>query len=212
MLGNPQLDPEVNNQLDLTFEWRTKGSQVNVDLFVSYLQDYISSLIDTSLSPRLPMSPGVRQYVNIDKAIKTGFEISWVQNLPLGMQHQMGLAYTYAQDIERDEALPEIPPIDLRYALSGKYFKGRLVPEVMFRYVAEQSRVSQEFGETITPTFALLDVKMAYHFSDKFSVAAGVNNVFDKNYYEHLNRSVRGTSDPIYARGRNVFANLSVRF
>ena len=86
MLGNPMLDPEVNNQLDLTLEWKTPSKfVVDVDVFFAYMQDFISSVIDTTLTPRLPTSPGVRQFVNIDNAFKTGFEISWSQKINQGI-------------------------------------------------------------------------------------------------------------------------------
>ncbi|WP_299363586.1 TonB-dependent receptor [Winogradskyella sp.] len=213
MLGNPDLNPEVNNQVDVTLQWTPyKKTKVNIDVFVSYLQDYISSVINPNFDPRLPSSPGVRQFINIDEVFKTGFEISWSQKLFAGLQHQLGIAYTYGQDMERDEPLPEIAPLDLRYVLSGSYFKNKLSPEIAFRYVAEQSRISNEFGETVTPSFTLLDINIGYEISDKLSINAGVNNLFDENYYEHLNRSVRGTNDPIFAPGRNVFANLNLTF
>ncbi len=213
MLGNPELDSEVNNQIDVTLQWMpSEHTAINVDVFASYLQDYISSIIDPGLEPRLPMSPGVRRFVNIDDAFKTGFEISWSQQLFAKLHHQLGIAYTYGQDLERDEPLPEIAPLDLRYTLSGSYLKDKLRPELMFRYVAEQTRVSTEFGEDTTPSFALLDVKVGYQVTDKLSLNTGINNLLDENYFEHLNRSVRGTNNPVFAPGRNVFVNLNFTF
>ncbi len=209
MLGNPQLAPEVNNQADLTFAWQKGQTAVQVDAFAAYLQDAISSVIDTSLSPRIPMSPGVRQFINIDQAFKTGVELRWVQQLVWGLHHTLSAAYTYGQDLERSEPLPEIAPLDLRYALSGSYVRDKLLPEVSFRYVMQQERISSEFGETVTPAFALLDLKIAYVISDALSAKIGVNNLLNTNYYEHLNRSVQGTANPIFAPGRNGFVSLS---
>ena len=212
LVGNPQLSPEVNNQMDITLQWSKTHTSINIDVFAGYLQDYISSLIDPDLSPRLPMSPGVRRYINIEDAFKTGFEFSWTQQLLLDLQHQLGIAYTYAQDLERDEPLPEIAPLDFRYVLAGNYIDGRLKPELMFRHVLEQNRVSTEFGETTTPSFSLLDVKVAFQLSKSASITAGVNNLFDESYYEHLSRSVRGNNLPIFAPGRNAFASVNFVF
>ena len=75
-----------------------------------------------------------------------------------------------------------------------------------------QNRVSEEFGETVTPAFSLVDLKLAYQFSEGFRLSAGVNNLLDEAYYEHLNRSVRGTNAPIPARGRNGYVSLNVTF
>ncbi|MEQ8476254.1 TonB-dependent receptor [Fulvivirga sp.] len=212
MLGNPQLDPEVNNQIDLTIKWQTGSSNLNLDLFAAYMQDYISSVIDTDLTPRIPSSPGVRQFINIQDAYKTGFEFTWTQNLTKSLKHLLGMAYTYAQDLERDQALPEIPPLDVRYVLIGSYLSNKLKPEVVVRHALEQSGISEEFGETATPSFTTLDIKVGYSFTEKFKLQTGVNNLFNENFYEHLSRSVRGTSNPIYAPGRNWFMSLSVNF
>lgn len=212
LLGNPQLNPEVNNQLDLSFKWNKTNTSLNVDVFAGYLQDFISSFIDTNLTPRLPMSPGVRQFVNIEDAFKTGFEITWKQQLLVGLQHQIGIAYTHAKDLERNEALPEIAPLDFRYILIGNYLDGKLQPELTFRHVLEQSRISTEFGETATPSFSLLDVKLGYQLTNSSRITAGVNNLLDENYYEHLSRSVRGNNLPLFAPGRNAFASVNFVF
>ncbi|MFW5757936.1 MAG: TonB-dependent receptor domain-containing protein [Bacteroidota bacterium] len=213
MLGNPQLAAEVNYQADLTLKWNiTEQSIISADVYAAYLQDYISSVIDTTLTPRIAMSPGVRQFINIDEALKTGFEVSWNQDLPVGLSHHMSIAYTYGQDAEREEPLPEIAPLDIRYALFGNYVKKRLRPELIFRYAAQQRRASDEFGETETPSFSLLDINIGYQITSGLSVNAGVNNLLDENYFEHLTRSVRATDAPIFAPGRNFFAKLNFTF
>jgi iron complex outermembrane receptor protein len=212
LVGNPDLAPEVNNQLDLTYTWEKKKTMINVDIFGSYLQDMILSSIDTSIAPKLPMSPGVRRFSNIESGFKTGFEIEWAQELVWNMYHNFSVAYTYAQDLSRNEPLPEIPPLDIRYTLRGNYLKEKLHPKVSARYVATQDRISLEYGETVTPDFVLLDLGVEYVLNKYIRLGGGVNNLLDENYYEHLNRSVRGTPDPIYAMGRNFFVNVSVSF
>ena len=211
LLGNPQLKPEINNQLDLTFEHKSFKSAIKLDLFMAYLQDNISSVIDTSLKTRLPKLPGVRQFVNIDEAIKTGFELSWTQSLFADLQQQLSFAYTYGKDLEQDEPLPEIAPFDLRFRIFGTYLKGRLRPEISFRYVSSQKRISKEYGETASPAFNILDIKLSYQLYKYFHITTGVQNLFDARYYEHLTRSVKGNlPHPIYAPGRNFFLSLSL--
>ena len=212
LVGNPQLDPEVNNQLDLTFQWQDKNTSINVDVFAGYLEDFISSFIDPDLTPRLPMSPGVRRFTNIKDAFKTGFEINWQQQILNNLEHQAGIAYTYAEDLEREQPLPEIAPLDFRYTLSGNYLNGKLSPELTFRYVLEQSRISPEFGETETPSFSKLDLRVGYQFSKSGKITGGINNIFDEYYYEHLTRSVRGENLAIYAPGRNAYVSVNFVF
>ena len=211
MLGNPSLKQEKNNQADLTFEFTSSVTHLDIDLFVCLLQDYISSRIDTSLSPRLPGSPGVRQYNNMDRAFKTGFEINWNQHLLIGLQHHLDIAYTFGQDLGNHDPLPEIAPLDIRFSIFGLYLNNTLRPELSLRYVAQQNRVSNEYGETASPSFFTMDLSIAYTFFKIFSITAGVQNIFNEAYYEHLNRSVQGTSPlPLYAPGRNIFLSFSM--
>lgn len=212
MVGNPELHPEVNNQMDITFNWNKRNGALNIDVFMAYMQDFISSIIDPNLTPRLPSSPGVRRFVNIDQVFKTGFEINWTQQLASGLQHQLGVAYTYAQDLERDDPLPEIAPLDFHFTLRGNYLQGKLNPGATFRQVLKQPRISEEFGETETPAFSLLDIKVDYTHSKHLGLEIGANNVFDKTYYEHLNRPLSGTTIPIYAPGRSFYASINMNF
>ena len=212
MLGNPEIRPEINNQVDLSMQWANERSNIKVDLFAAYLQDYITSFILDDVAPRLPMSPGVRQFENIDNAMKAGLEVSWTQSLPYGLGHTFALAYTYGQDLERETPLPEIAPLDARYSLNGSYWSDRLQPFISIRHVLAQERVAEAFGETNTPAFTLLDLGVSYQILSNLKLTAGVNNLLDENYYEHLNRSVRGSMDPIFAPGRNYQASVNFTF
>lgn len=212
MLGNPYLDPEANNQIDLTFAFETSSTNLSLNLFSSFVTDYISSEIVDSLSPKIPTSPGVRVYTNIDNAFLTGFEFSWSQVLGLGIHHQLAIAYTYGQNKSNDEPLPEIAPLDFRYALLGSYIKDKLKPKIAFRYVMEQDRIAESFGETTTPGFALLDIDLSYAITKTIRATAGVYNLFNTAYYEHLNRTVRGTKDPINAPGTSFLITISMTF
>jgi iron complex outermembrane receptor protein len=123
IVGNPNLAPEINNQADITFSWRKSSFIVNLDIFGSYLQDYISPVIDSELSPKMQSSPGVRRFTNIGSAAKAGFEFSCSRRLFAGLAHNISAAYTYGQNLETDEPLPEIAPLDFQVQVN------RLLPE-----------------------------------------------------------------------------------
>lgn len=214
MLGNPDLDPEINNQVDLSVVWnRGAATRVEVDLFASYLQDLISSRVLTDRAPRLPTAAGVRQYVNIRDARVVGFEILWEQHLAHGWNHRFVGAFSRGQDLVRDEPLPEIPPLDLSYTLMGSYLGDRLRPEVSMRHVSKQDRVSAAFGEGTTPGFQVLDLQVSWEWAPHWLLSASVENLLDEAYYEHLSRATRGAqARPIYSTGRNLMLILSTRW
>lgn len=211
LLGNPQINPEVNNQADINLVFEKAKTTFQLDIFSAYLQDYISSRIRNDLDSRLPASPGVRQFINIDHALMTGFEISWKQYLPDHLDLLVAMAYTYGKDLDHDEPLPEIAPLDMRIGLSGHFIRNALRPEIVLRHVIKQEQVAESYGETVTPGFSTFDLKLTYDISRILHIAGGVRNLFDVAYYEHLSRSVRDASErPIYAPGRNLFLTFSL--
>lgn len=210
LVGNPRLKPETNNQIDLVFNYKTEKTAINVDLFSSFLRNYISSEIRSDWSPRMSTSPGVRQFVNIDKALHTGFEASWQQVLSSFLQHKAELAYTYGQNTTSDEPLPEIPPMEFRYRLIGSFMKNKLRAEASFRHAFAQNRIAESYGETKSPAFNVVDLNTSYKIIPALSFSFSIKNVFDEAYYEHLARSIRNTEGrPIYSPGRSFYFSLS---
>jgi len=213
LVGNPMLKPETNNQADLIFEIKSEKTFLNLDLFAAYMQNYITSVKNPALNPRIATSPGVRQFVNLENAFKTGFELNWKQYLFYGIQQQVAIAYTYAKNTETNEALPEIAPLEIRYSLAGNYLNDKLISEISLRHVLKQDRISVEYGEKETPSFTNLDFNISYKLFKDLNVAAGVQNIFNVAYYEHLNRSISGsTTDYIFNRGRNFYMTLVFEF
>ena len=213
LLGNPDLQAEVNHQADLRVQYAGTRNGVEVSLFAARLHNFITSEIRSEIPPRLPMSPGVRQFVNRDRAVLAGFEVSWEFEFFESLRHRLDAAYTYGQDPTREEPLPEIAPLDLRYRLLGSFLQNRLQTEAGIRYVAQQDRVAASFGERTTPSFTLLDVAASYQVTPAIQVRAGVDNLLDETFYEHLNRAVRVDGrPPLFAPGRNVHLTVSTQF
>ncbi|MCT4663763.1 MAG: TonB-dependent receptor [Flavobacteriales bacterium] len=213
LVGNPIIKPEKNKQIDFGYEYQTEKTAIGATIYASYLSDYISSIIDPKLKPVMKMSPGVRVFSNIDQALRTGFEIQWKQALMENVHQEIQLAYTYGKDVNTDEALPEIAPLDMRYQLGAELMKGKIIPSLELRYVADQKRIATAFGETKTPSFFLMNLAVEYLPFKNARLKLGVDNLFNTAYYEHLNRSVRGTNNlSIYDMGRNIHAAFSYRF
>jgi iron complex outermembrane receptor protein len=212
MLGNPQIRPEINNQVDLNLGYRTGNTDIDIVLFSSWLNSFISSEIDTGLVPTMPSSPGVRRFINIEHAYMAGFEINWKQKLPAELEHQLSISYTYGTDNTRDEPLPEIAPMDIHYTLSGNFINHKLHPAVIFRHVLMQNRISGFYGENPTPAFSLFNIVVEYKMNEILEISAGVQNLFDSAYYEHLSRTIIDQNRPVYSPGRNFFLSLFINY
>lgn len=211
MVGNADLKPETNNQLDFVIGYKKDKIQAEFNAFAAYLTDYITAE-RTELTPRIPSAPGVRQFINIDRALKTGVELSLSQYLGLGIQQQFAFAYTHGQNLSLSEALPEIAPLDIRYALIGNHLDNKLHTALRLRHVTAQNRVSALFGEMSTPGFTLVDVDASYEISSQLALKVGAQNLLNQAYYEHLNRPIGPDRRPLFAPGRIFFLMLSVKF
>lgn len=211
MLGNPDLKPEVNHQMDLQLRWESGRTIFQLHTFGAVLQDMIMGIRNPAISPFVTSSPGVRQYDNLPLALLAGGEGHWTQDWGLGLQSDLQMAYTYGQDLEKGHPLAEIPPLDLRLHLKGQFFRQRLEPRITLRQVWTQSRISSEFGEMKTDGFFLVDVQAGYQIIPSLRLAAGVHNLLDRAYAEHLNRAVSNTLPRarILEPGRNFFLTAS---
>ncbi|MFA5974339.1 MAG: TonB-dependent receptor [Lentimicrobiaceae bacterium] len=227
-LGNPQLKPETNNEVDLTFKFSDqKLGSIYVNGFYSYVKDYISAklLPSSVITPGTLGAPGVKQFVNVDNARFTGFEVGYTSPLAykLGMSIVAALTYGRIPEVTKyiitagqvtgdtlikNDALPEIPPFETTISINYRLLKGKLIPKLSYRLVAAQQHVSQAFYEPETPGFSVLNFSFSYNVSKNININAGVNNIFDVSYYEHLNRRIVGSAEKLYEPGRVFFINL----
>lgn len=229
-LGNPQLNPETNYEADLTFKYlNDKTGNLYANIFYSYVKDYISSamLPYSVVMPVTSGAPGVKQFINVDYATFSGFEMGYNSPQKYKLGCSMVASYTYGRipsvtkylisenqvtgdTIIKNDALSEIPPFETTLNIYYSFFKGKLIPKLTYRLVADQRHVSEAFYEPETPGFSLLNVSVVYKVNKTVGITAGINNVFDKSYYEHLNRKIIGTTEKLYEPGRVLYIQINI--
>jgi len=214
-LGNPNLKSEVNYQTDIRIEKNWENVSLYGDVFYSYLQNYITAKLDTTVHKKyLLCKPpqGTKVFSNIDQAFMTGFEagvdISFLNNFT----YSLGGAYTYAQNISWEEPISEIPPLTVNTALS--FHTRKIKTQAHARIVGEQNRVSESFNESTSPGFTVIDFFFSYTPWEFLSIDATVTNIFDVNYIEHLSRAYKGMeiSSLYYEPGRSFNMSVKVKF
>ena len=206
--GNPHLNPETNNQVEISLDRQTTTSNLKLGLFYSYIDNYITAAVDSSL-PRLFMPNNeprfAKRFQNVAKAIQMGFEISLTGKIHRYLAYRSALAYTYGDNRDWNEPLSEIPPLEAKLALRYIHPSNRFWAEIDGRFVAEQNRIAESFGETETPGFSVINLLANVNISRYLGLNLGIRNLFDKNYYEHLNRRYinQPINEIIYEPGRN---------
>ncbi len=115
---------------------------------------------------------GVKVYENADYALLAGAEASAVYNITGYTQLVSNLKYSYGRDAD-GEPLPMITPLRNVTSLR-KYFGDYLWVQGETEIAAAQNRNSESFREQPTEGFMLWHLR------------AGVENIFDVDYREHL--------------------------
>jgi iron complex outermembrane receptor protein len=215
-VGNPELKPEANHQAELSFSSGEKEGRWSVSgsIFFSYLTDYITARVDTTLQRKfMPMMQpqNARRFVNIDKATSYGTEWSFEYSINRYWRARSGFSYNRAQNLDWDEPLPEIAPFE--GLLSIEYKNALWWARAEGRFVDDQNRISEDFGEPRTPGFALFNIRAGIQPLEGLSIGASVLNLLDRPYYEHLNRSFRNgdLSGRLFEQGRNFTFFVSYR-
>ncbi|CUT03218.1 TonB-dependent receptor [Candidatus Chrysopegis kryptomonas] len=210
-VGNPSIKPETNNSIDLILKSKVIGGIFKGDVFYYYVKNFISAKIRSDLTPKNMGVRGVKQFVNIDRAKFFGFELGYTSTFSRTFGFDLNIYQTKAWDAVTGEALPEIPPFEAKTVVYYNFFDGKIRPELTIRAVARKSDVSTSFGETSTPGFVLVNFLVDIVYFKFADISVGVNNLFDKAYYEHLNRKIRTSGIPIYEPGRNFFINITMK-
>ena len=214
-LGNPNLKSEVNYQTDIRLEKHWESVTLFGDVFYSYLNDYISAKLDTSIAKKyMACKPpqGTKVFTNIEKAFMTGFEAGVDVKFLKNFTYSLGAAYSYAQNISWDEPLSEIPPFTINTFLA--YKDNKINTRLHARIASEQNRVSTSFSETTSPGFAVMDFYFTYSPWEFLDINAAVTNIFDANYVEHLSRAYKAmdTQSLYYEPGRSFNLGVRVKF
>lgn len=227
-LGNPDLKAETNNEADLTLmkSFDNIGT-LSTGLFVSYISNYITAI----RVPKLPLSAdvlGVKQFTNGEKAILYGFECSWSssRNNLVGIEWNAAMTYGSIYNIEKTvideygsvtgttilpkDALAEIPPFETNMTISLQKPQYKINPSVSLRYVAAQKHVSEAYHEQPSEGFLLMNARIFYRPIKGVDIIGGVNNLFDSDYYEHLNRRVIGTTAYMPEPGRVWYIQINL--
>ncbi len=207
-IGNPALAPEQNTQIELAANARLSQISMQASVFHSTLQNYISARIDPTVKQLSADVLGVKRFVNIADASMTGFEVSASSPLTSALQLDLSASYTNGQNRTDNETLPQIPPFSVVAALRFQQPEHAVLAELEGRFVARQSRISAAFQEQATPGFAVYSLRTGMQFFAHLNLTAAVNNIFNRAYWEHLNRKSKVDGRAILEPGRVFSVNL----
>lgn len=218
-IGDINLDPETAYQIDAGFDYSQGGFKVSPRVFYSQVKDYIEGT--PSSDPRAIMVAGMMgdpaplQFINVDTTL-WGFDANWRYDMPSDFFMSGVVSYVRGERDDSDINLYRIVPLNTRFVwgYQGVQFSTQFAAQIY----ADQDRVSSINNETETAGYMVWDWMADYMFDNGLTVRAGVENLFDKQYVEHLGGVNRAAGSDIAvgerlpANGRNVYVGFEFRF
>ena len=208
------IEPERTTQLDIGMHYREGRWDAWASLYAGRIQDYI--LFEYSEG----MMGATTRATNVD-ARTHGGEVG-VEFRPTGAWKLGGsLAYAWGE-VDHVGAMPQTPPLEAR--LNAAYDNKRWSVGALLRVAASQDRMSPGYGNVVgqdlapTPGFAVFSLNGGYRFTQTLQLAAGIDNVFDRTYAEHLNLAGNSAfgypADPVRINepGRSAWVKLNYKF
>jgi iron complex outermembrane receptor protein len=210
-VGNPSLDPERSTQADLWLSAAYSKWDFSLNAFARQMDNYIT-IQPTDLPKRLPLSPEtVFQYIN-GSARFWGFDAAASYRLVEPLKVKGGLSYLWGEDEELDQPALGVSPFTVDAGLRYEATQLPVFVEGTVHFVDQQDRVAALKGETTTDAYTTADLQMGATLWNNLSLQAGVKNITNAQYVNHLNAKNPFSMQPIPEPGRVFFADLQFTF
>ncbi|MDX2464722.1 MAG: TonB-dependent receptor [Porticoccus sp.] len=213
--GNLDIDKETAYEVTVGIDWISQNAWANPQVFYRYIDDYIQGVPSTNMTANMvsTMMSGdsALMFDNID-AEMYGADLGYGYKLSAHFSIEGTLSYVRGKRDDEDDNLYRVAPLNNRLALVYADHATELkIESVLY---AKQSKVSSFNDEEKTSGYGIINLLGNHQLTQQLNVSAGIENLFDRKYQDHLagyNRngdSDIGVGDRLPGAGRN----LSVSF
>mgnify|MGYP000642755708 CR=1 FL=1 len=206
-IGNINLKNEQNIQLDLNLKYKSEHFEVFANGFYNSISDYIF----ITPTNEIIENAQVFRYLQNNATLYGGEFGIHLHPHPLDWLHINSNFETVTGKLDNDTYLPLIPANSIHTKIAftiSKASKSKHQTEafVSLKNVFKQQNTSG--FETNSDGYDLVNIGASTQFTiskQTINLNLGVNNLFDKNYINHLSRL---KSDGIFNQGRNIVFGL----
>lgn len=182
--------PEKTTQLDAGMTYKQGGVSASLSGFYNKISDFI--LIQSNVNKGTMMMPRLATITRNISAATWGGEASVAWQFAPQWKADGSLAYVHGSNDTDNTALAQISPLEGRIGMaydSGVWNVGGLL-----RLVAAQDRFAVNQGNIVgtdigrSGGFGILSLNAAYRASKGVLISAGVDNLANRVYAEHISR------------------------
>jgi iron complex outermembrane receptor protein len=228
-VGNPNLKPEESHQIELGLDWDFGDFYFSPRIYRREVDDYIQgvpamNMMVVAVSANANGDPTPLIFANTDASFN-GFDLTFGATINNNWRVEGLASVVNGERDDINDNLYRISPDTLRAALI--YETADFGAKLEQIFYAEQDDVSAT--NTLDPLngsnsfdstggYALTNVYLDWFLNSQLTVSAGLENLFNEDYIDHLTgfNRVIGSEIPIGSRlfghGRNVFARLQYQW
>ncbi|WP_395479912.1 TonB-dependent copper receptor [Candidatus Curculioniphilus buchneri] len=208
-----RLKREKTTQLDLGAHLRLKKFNSWISTYTGQIKDFILFRYDSS------NSKNNRAY-NVD-ARTLGSEMGLSYHLSDHWRLKSSAAWSFGKNKSTHKPLPQIPPLEGRFSLG--WVEGNWSITGLWRLVAAQKHIALNEGNVVgkdfncSTGFGVLSSNITWKASKIFKINAGVDNLLNRRYSEHLNLAGNpefgyAAKSPLIELGRTFWARANLFF
>ncbi|MFK7977995.1 MAG: TonB-dependent receptor, partial [Halioglobus sp.] len=219
--GNIALNPETAREIELGLDFSNNRLTISPRLFYRKVDDYIQGTPST-VAPAVMFvnmmnnamgtsNPAPLQFTNVD-AVLYGFDVDWAVQITENLSISGLINYVRGErDDSSNDDLYRIAPLNAAFRIG--YARDDWSAELESAVYAEQDDVSATNAEQETSGYGVVNVRAIWQTTPSLQLAAGVDNLFDRNYEDHLSGYNRAANPDIALRSRlpGYGANAYVR-
>jgi outer membrane receptor protein involved in Fe transport len=216
MVGNPFLKPERDWQADVGLtvqheDWRAgaRGFYAWVIDYVTFADEAVGGFADARLL----------NFFNTPLATLVGVEVNAEYDLNSRWTAFAGMNYREGRDQTIHEPLPSIPPMDSIFGIRlhdsekgkrwGVEFAARVVnTQNLLGTIRTGGATELTTIEERTPGFTVYNIRGYWNARKNLTFIAGIDNLLDKAYQEHLDLRLLGPGEDPPGAG-NSFADVT---
>lgn len=186
-IGNPDLKPETQHQLDLGLLGKSATLDYSAVVFANQVQDYI-------YRDKVKINTVTRDFYRNIRAAHYGVELETTLRYAENWETRAQLTAMRGDNRSDGGTLAQISPYSGQ--LSQHWISQKWEASGTLRFAAESDRLNAPAAEQATASYGVIDLALIWRPVHAVEVATGINNLLDKNYSNFINRN-RAASDPL---------------
>ncbi|WP_198651565.1 TonB-dependent copper receptor [Dyella sp. C11] len=206
------LQPERTTQLDVGMQYHDERIKAWASVYAGVVNDFI-------LMHYPATSMGIGYATNVQARIAGG-EAGASYAITDHWKTDITLAYAWGENRTEGRPLPQMPPLDTRIGLT--YEAAQWSAGALWRLATAQHRVADGegniVGQDLGPSggFGVFSLNGAYRIDRRFTLTAGIDNLFNKTYAEHVNAAAAGLAGYVNTTrvnepGRTLWIKLNAK-